>query len=155
MTWQGQVAGIFITEQGGAAMRSLAEVMAVAGVGLEGDRYATGGGAFSSPDDPGKHVTLIESEALEAAARDYGVALADGDSRRNIVTAGVPLNHLVDVEFTVGATRLRGVKLCEPCGYLEEKTGQKVIRALRHRGGLNAEIIDGGPIRVGDPVAPV
>jgi len=97
---------------------------------------------------------LIEEEAVEAAVRDEGLALAAGDARRNIVTQGVALNHLVGHEFMVGEARLRGMRLCEPCEHLAQVTGQPVVKALIHRAGLRAEIVRGGLIRVGDPIVP-
>lgn len=84
--------------------------------------------------------------------RDYGTALDSKDSRRNMTTRGVPLNHLVQREFTVGAVKLRGLRLCEPCANLARLTGKDVLRGLVHRGGLRAQVLTGGMIRVGDPV---
>jgi MOSC domain-containing protein YiiM len=98
-------------------------------------------------------VTLIEIEAIEALERDYGVKLSPGDARRNIVTRGVALNHLVGKEFRVGEAVLRGIRLCEPCQHLVRLTGQeKVLPGLVHRGGLRAQVVKGGVIRVGDAV---
>jgi MOSC domain-containing protein YiiM len=145
-TWTGVLRGINVAPARGAPISEVAAVEAVSGFGLTGDRHAAEG----APAE--EQVTLIELEAVQAANRDYGLALSPADTRRNIVTEGVPLNHLVDREFSVGEVRLRGVALCEPCGYLQQLTGQKVVRALRHRGGLNAEILAGGVIRLGDPV---
>lgn len=145
-TWTGTVHGIYTAPAEGAPTRPRTEVRAVPGMGLDGDRHAESGDAAQ--------VSLIESEAIAAAQRDYGLTLEEGQARRNLVTVGVPLNHLVGREFTVGEVRLRGVSLCEPCGHLQELTGQKVVRALRHRGGLYAEILSGGTIRPGDPVVP-
>ena len=84
--------------------------------------------------------------------RDYDVELDAGRSRRNIVTRGVALNHLVEKEFKIGAVTLRGTRLCEPCAHLEKLSGKGVLRGLIHRGGLRAEISTGGTIRVGDEV---
>lgn len=147
----GRVRGIFVTPAAGAPMRSVDEVRAVEGAGLDGDRYASGSGTYTERK-PGRQVTLIESEAIEALARDHGVEIGLGDSRRNIVTEGVSLNHLVGCDFRVGEVTLRGVKLCEPCSHLESLTKPGVRRGLIHRGGLNADIVTGGTIRVGDPV---
>ena len=55
-----------------------------------------------------------ESEALEALRRDYEVDLDPAQARRNLLTRGVPLNHLVGREFRVGGVTLRGLRLCEP-----------------------------------------
>ncbi len=67
---------------------------------------------------------------------------------------GVPLNHLVGREFQIGPVRLRGIKLCEPCGHLEKMTVPGIEKALLHRGGLRAEILTSGTLRPGDPVKP-
>jgi MOSC domain-containing protein YiiM len=132
-------------------MTQVAEVKAIAGSGLDGDRYQREQGSFSKKL-PRNQVTLIESEALEAAARDYELQLSAAESRRNILTEGIALNHLVGREFRIGEVRLRGLKLCEPCGHLKKLTGKDVIAALKHRGGLRAEILEGGMIRVGDEI---
>ena len=97
-------------------------------------------------------MTLIEIEALEALRRDYEIELEPGAARRNIVTRGVALNHLVGREFSVGGVRLRGVRLCEPCAHLEKLSRKGVLRSLVHRGGLRADILSEGTIRPGDPV---
>ena len=73
-----------------------------------------------------------------------------------MLTRGVSLNHLVGREFRVGVVRARGVELCEPCGTMERLSGCKgSCKGLIHRGGLRAEVLDGGVIRVGDPVGNV
>jgi MOSC domain-containing protein YiiM len=66
----------------------------------------------------------------------------------------VALNHLVGREFTVGAVLLRGTRLCEPCAHLEALSAPGVQRALAHRGGLRAEVVAGGTVRVGDAIGP-
>ena len=151
--FKGEIVSIFIAPEEGAPTAEVREVRAVEGSGLEGDRYSAKAGTMSKKNKPEREVTLIESEAIEAAARDYGIELGLGDSRRNIVTRGVPLNHLVGREFNVGETRLRGIKLCDPCGYLESMTAEGVRKALANRGGLNAQILSGGVIRPGDEIS--
>jgi len=118
-------------------------------VGLEGDRYALKLGTFYKPE-PDRELTLIEAEAVEALRRDYDVDLAAGDARRNIVTRGVPLNHLVGKEFVIGGVRVCGIRLCEPCAHLQNVTCKQLIKGLRHRAGLRAQILTQGTIRVGD-----
>ena len=130
----------------GEPMRSVDSINAVAGRGLEGDRY------FDAKKKPGQQVTLIEREAVEALERDYGAKLGAGDARRNLVTDGVALNHLVGREFTIGEVRFRGIRLCEPCTHLQQLTGVKVLPGLVHRGGLRAEIVTGGELKTGQEV---
>ena len=133
-------------------MQAVKQAEAIPGSGLEGDRYASKLGTFYKPQ-PDYELTLIESEAVEALRRDYDVALAPGDARRNIVTRGVPLNHLVGREFHLGGVKIRGIRLCEPCDHLQRVTGASVIKGLLHRGGLRAQILSKGTIRVGDVVS--
>src|SRR5918992_1495298 len=120
--FKGEVVSIHIAPDEGDATHAVDEIRAVAGRGLEGDRYFNHSGKFSHKENPGREVTLIESEAIDALGRDYGIELELGDSRRNLVTRGVPLNHLVGREFKVGEVVLRGIKLCDPCSYLEGLT---------------------------------
>jgi len=132
-------------------MQALGQVDAIPGTGLAGDRYALKVGTFSKPS-PDHELTLIEAEAIEALGRDYQVELACSEARRNIVTRNVPLNHLVGREFEIGGVRIRGIRLCEPCDHLQKLTGKPVIKGLLHRGGLRAQILTPGTIRVGDAV---
>jgi len=152
MNGQPTVVSVHIAPTATAPMQSVRRVKAVAGKGLEGDRYAKKIGTYSNNPGSGRDVTLIESEAIEALRRDYHVELDAGESRRNIVTQGISLNHLVDKEFRVGEVVLRGTRLCEPCAHMEKLTLKGALRGLIHRGGLRAEIVTGGTIRVGDSV---
>jgi MOSC domain-containing protein YiiM len=149
--WTGTVESIHIASAAKGAMRSVPEVEAIPGVGLDGDRYALKQGTFYKPE-PAFELTLIEAEAIEAIKREYEVTMRAGDARRNLVTRGVALNHLVGREFTIGGVKIRGIRLCEPCAHLQALTALPVIKALRHRGGLRAQILSAGTIRVGDVV---
>jgi MOSC domain-containing protein YiiM len=149
--WNGTIESIHIASAAKAPTRAVDQAQAIPGVGLEGDRYALQQGTFSKPL-PDFELTLIEAEAIEALQRDYGVELAPGEARRNLVTRGVPLNHLVGHDFQIGEVRIRGIRLCEPCSHLQALAGRPVIKGLRHRGGLRAQILSQGTIRVGDAV---
>ena len=152
MASPGGVLSLHITSGAGAEMRVMTEVLAVVGRGIEGDRYFTQTGTYSNHPGTGRAITLIETEALEALARDYDVHLSAGLTRRNLVTRGVALNHLVGKIFAVGAVVLRGMRLCEPCLHLEKLTVKGAARGLIHRGGLRADIVNGGAIRIGDMI---
>ena len=121
-------------------------VEAVAGAGLRGDRHFKPGSA------PDKHLTLIESEELEQLASEHGIQLGPGESRRQLTTRGIRLNPLVGKRFRVGEVECRGIELCEPCAHLESLTHPGIMRAFVHKAGLNAEIITGGEISVGDEI---
>ena len=142
-----------LSTEGMVASQTLERVRAVAGRGLEGDRYFSELGTYSTHPGTGRHITLIESEAIEALKREYGVDIAPAQARRNIVTRAVILNHLVGRAFTVGEVRLLGMRLCDPCTHLERLSIPGALRGLIHRGGLRAEMVSGGMIRVGDAVS--
>ena len=149
------VVSLHTAPSGAAPMQSVKRVNAIAGRGLEGDRYYNLSGTYSNHPGDGRHVTLIESEALDALRGEYQIELEPGLARRNIVTRGVALNHWVGREFRIGAVILRGTRLCEPCAHLDRLTQSGTMRGLIHRGGLRAEVIVGGIIGVGDPIVVV
>jgi MOSC domain-containing protein YiiM len=152
MNVRGFVVSLHIAPIGAGVIQNCGQVKAIAGRGLEGDRYFAGIGTYSHDPGSGRHVTLIEIEAIEGLKRDYGIDIAPGNLRRNIVTHDVALNHLVEREFLVGRVRLRGTRLCEPCAHLERLTERGALRGLIHRGGLRAEIVSGGTIDVRDSI---
>ncbi len=120
--------------------------MAIAGKGLEGDRYSVGRGTFSRPGR-GYEVTFVDADVLDS------IGLAWEDARRNVVTRGIELNVLVGRRFTVGTTECVGRRLAEPCAHLEKLARPGLLRPLVHRGGLRADIVAGGRIGVGDEIA--
>lgn len=148
----GTVEFIYIASGATVPAHPVNEAQAVPGVGLEGDRYALRSGTFWKPL-PDRELTLIEAESIEALKREYNFELAPGEARRNLVTRGVALNHLVGKEFQIGDVRVRGIRLCEPCDHLQRLTGREVIKGLAHRGGLRAQILTHGTIHLGDKVS--
>ncbi len=123
------------------ALAPVSSVRAVAGHGLEGDRYFFADGA-----GPGEALTLIEAEAIE------DVGLTGQQSRRQVVVRGVRVNDLVGKRFRLGDVECLGVELCEPCLHLQKLTRPGIIKDLIHRGGLRADILSGGTICIGDKV---
>ena len=148
---EGRIESIHIAAAAGSPMQSKVEVSVTAGAGIDGDRYAAQVGKFSDKPKSGRQITFIEAEAIEALATELGITLQAGETRRNVVTRGVPLNHLVGREFEAGSVRFRGTELCEPCQYLTELTGKPgILPGLTHRGGLRAEVLQGGLLSLGD-----
>ena len=151
--FEGTVVSINIAPEAEATMQSVNEARAIPGRGLEGDRYCVGNGTFSKAK-PDRELTLIEAEAIEALRSEFQVEFDLSASRRNLVTRGVPLNHLVGKEFWIGEVKARGLRLCEPCAHLEGLTRKGVLAGLVHRGGLRTVIVEEGTIRRGDIVRP-
>jgi len=132
-------------------MKSVCKIRATVGKGLEDDRYFFNLGTYWNDPGSGRDGTLIDTEVIEASKRDYQIEIKAGKARRNMVTRGVYLKHLVGRTFKVGAVVLRGMRLCEPCAHMKTLTLARTMRGLIHRGGLRAEVVRGGIIRVGDP----
>jgi MOSC domain-containing protein YiiM len=151
----GSVIEIWLAGAAAQPMRRVTAVEAVAGLGLAGDRYALGGGTWAQYPDLEKQVTLIDRDDVAAVAAETSSDLTAGDTRRNVVTTGIDLPALVGQWFTVGEVLLFGMKRCPPCTHLERLTGVRLVKAMVHRGGINAAVFAGGPIAEGDVVRPV
>ncbi|HEY8722318.1 MAG TPA: MOSC domain-containing protein [Gaiellaceae bacterium] len=142
----GVVEGLLVAPDAEAPLARLKSVEAIAGRGLDGDRYANGRGTFSTTGR-GYELTLVEAEVLDS------VDLSWEQARRNIVTRGVSLNALVGRRFAVGSVECIGRRLAEPCSHLEKLARPGLLRPLVHRAGLRADIIVGGTITVGDEIS--
>src|SRR4051812_13223729 len=136
-------------------MRRVSAGRLVAGAGMDGDRYALGGGTWAQYPDLEKQLTLIDRDDVAAVAAEVGVDLSPGDTRRNLVTAGVGLPALVGRWFAIGDALLFGMKLCPPCTHLERLTGTRLVKAMAQRGGINAAVFVGAEIAPGAVVRPV
>jgi MOSC domain-containing protein YiiM len=145
----GRVEAIFLSPEHRALPQPVDRVNARAGRGLEGNRYYWADGAAP----PGRAITLIALEAVEAVAGEGEVSVEPAATRRNVLTSGIDVNELVGKRFRIGTVECAGVELCEPCSTLESMTQPGVIKAFVHRCGLNADILSDGEISVGDPVA--
>jgi MOSC domain-containing protein YiiM len=152
--FQGKLLAIAIARQAKGRMEHVESIEVVAGEGLRGDRYGAGIGAaqFRGRRSPEKEVTLIATEAIEAANAEFNYTIDHLETRRNLLTQDVPLNDLVGKTFRIGRVVLKGLELCEPCGYLENRTFRGIKAALKHRGGLRCCIIQGGEVRAGDTI---
>lgn len=146
----GLIEAIYVSPSAGRPASALTAARTLPGRGLDGDRHVTGDGTFPS-GLPGSALTLIEAEVCES----FDPPLGPDDHRRNVLTRGVALNDLVGHEFTLGAVRCMGMRLCEPCTVVQRYAGRPVLRALVHRGGLRADILAEGEIAVGDEIRAV
>jgi MOSC domain-containing protein YiiM len=148
----GTVREIWRAPAAAAPMQRVPDALVLAGRGLAGDRYALGGGTWAAYPQQEKQVTLIDAAEVAAVAREVGVPLTPGLTRRNLVTDGIPLPALVGRYFVVGDVLLFGTKRCPPCTHLERLTGWKLVKALAARGGVNAAVFVGGTVTEGDVV---
>lgn len=150
----GSVEQIAIAPNAGAPMLLVDTVRALAGRGLEGDRYADGQGTFSprAGHRPGYELTLLAAEVLDDLATE-GVHVDFAGTRRNILTRGLDVNALVGHDFRIGDVHCRGLRLAEPCVHLDRLSGPGLLRPLIHRGGLRADILSDGDVATGGTVS--
>ena len=148
---QGTVTSIVLAPDAGAPAVEVARARAIAGRGLEGDRYAAGRGTFSRGIGYGRDITLIEHELL-AASIINGAPVTPVQARRNVAVRGIVLDGLIGARFRIGDVECVGRRRCEPCAHLQRLGPPGVLRALVHRGGLRADVVTGGEISVGDDV---
>ena len=147
----GTVAAIALAERAAGELHTVGRAKALAGRGLEGDRYAAKAGTFTPVNDTarGYDLTLIEAEVLGSLTLPEGRSLGYAEARRNVVTRGIDLNALVGRRFRVGNVECLGQRLCEPCSHLERLTTRGALRGLIHRGGLRADVLSDGEVTTG------
>ncbi len=143
---QGQVEWIGLRPAKNQTMQNVISATAIAGQGLEGDRYKSTGGK--------RQVTLIQAEHLDALRSILKAPdLQAATLRRNILVRGINLLALKDKEFTVGNVQMVFTGLCHPCSKMELALGPGGYNAMRGHGGINAKILSDGHISVGDSVS--
>lgn len=142
----GTVEAMVVAPDAEAAMVRLEHSAVRAGRGLEGDRYFAQRGTFTNAYGRGHDLTLIEAEVLDE------LQLTPEDARRNVVTRGIDLNALVGERFRIGDVECLGQRLCEPCAHLARLT-PGTLRPLIHKGGLRADALTDGEIRIGSAVS--
>jgi len=128
-----------------APMVTVKQVMAIEGLGLEGDRRCQG-----TPGS-GRQVTLISREYIGQI--EHFMAMAEIDPailRRNLVVSGVNLSALRHQRFRIGGAEFEAGAWCHPCSRMEKALGEGAVAAMLGHGGICARIIHSGEIRIGD-----
>jgi MOSC domain-containing protein YiiM len=136
----GTVEGIFFGAVDEGPLAPADQVQVNTGAGIEGDRHGH------------KDITLFEAEAIEGLKADTGIELQPREIRRNVMTRGIALNDLLGHRIRVGEVEAVVTELCHPCNHLQSLTYPGVLRGLVNRGGLNADVVAGGAIRLGDQI---
>ena len=150
----GRVVSLFVVDRKAEPMQQVEQFSALAGRGIEGDRYLLGTGTYSKKPEPGRQITLIKSEVLESLKDKFNITVKPEESRRNVLTEGIEINDLIGTEFFVGTVRLRAHRLTEPCKYLENLLEQPgLYKELWGNGGISCEILTDGVINEGDIIA--
>jgi MOSC domain-containing protein YiiM len=156
MNGTGTVVALFMVDRMSAPMKKMRHLNALAGRGIEGDRYLLGTGTYSKKPEPGRQVTLIKSEILDWLKKEFDITVKPEECRRNVVTRDVEINELIGTEFFVGEVRLRAHRITQPCIYLENLLSQPgLYQALWDNGGISCEIMTDGIIKEGDIITTV
>jgi MOSC domain-containing protein YiiM len=139
----GRLAGIFIKRAHGGRMDPHDIASLEAGRGLSGN--ADRGGR--------RQVTLLSSERWGELMQQVDRVLGPEARRANLVLSGIDLENTRGRVLRIGTCRLRIGGETRPCELMEEAAaGLQAAMRDRWGGGAFAEVIDGGPIAVGDAV---
>jgi len=124
-------------------LREVMEVECLAGRGLRGDRF------FDYKKDYKGQVTFFSMEVFDAMCAELKLSgKRPGLSRRNVIVQEADLNALIGKEFEVQGVRFRGMAHCAPCHWMDHAFGPGAEHFLQNRGGLRAQILSSGTLRV-------
>lgn len=145
----GFVGSIYITATAGEPMSKVPEVLAVAGRGLEGDRYASKTGFWQTASKARqtiRDVSLVRASDIEIS--DF----TEAETRRNIIVhTELNLVSLIGKHFCIGEALLKGFEECTPCKRPSELSGKTgFANVFKDKGGLRAQVIRSGRIRAED-----
>lgn len=125
---------------------SASKAMADTESGLKGDHYH--GKSFK------RQVTLIQHEHMAVIESLTGTRITPNMLRRNLVIEGINLLALKKLKFSIGDAVFLTTGHCHPCSRMEKTLGPGGYNAMRGHGGITAQVIKDGIIRIGDSVIP-
>jgi MOSC domain-containing protein YiiM len=121
----------------------VAKIECVAGRGIQGDRF------FDFKENYKGQVTFFSQETFDALCAELKLSgKSPGASRRNVIVEGLDLNALVGHEFEIQGVKFRGTAECAPCHWMDEAFAPGAEHFLQNRGGLRAQILTNGILRV-------
>jgi len=138
----GELVWIGLRPARGEPIITVNEVMADQHSGLIGDRYSGSNGK--------RQVTLIQWEHVSVLESMMGKDIAPELLRRNLVIKGINLLALKNRTFRIGEAVFQTTGLCHPCSRMEHILGAGGYNAMRGHGGLTAQVLHSGLLRVGD-----
>eukprot|EP00658_Telonema_sp_P-2_P030868 TRINITY_DN23231_c0_g1_i2.p1 TRINITY_DN23231_c0_g1~~TRINITY_DN23231_c0_g1_i2.p1 ORF type:complete len:293 (-),score=65.08 TRINITY_DN23231_c0_g1_i2:294-1172(-) len=153
----GTILSLWSTGSASKPMNQKEQLVCVAGVGVEGDRYSLDqeSGRYSCLPEPGRQLTLIAHESI-TEMQAAGHQISPENCRRNTVVQGLDLSNpqLLGSQIRIGSSvRLFVHRPCAPCMYLEGMVRSKgIFMDMFGKAGLSCEILEGGIIRPGDHV---
>ena len=136
---QGRIVGLHVARVKNTASVPVPEAMALSAKGLEGDR--------SCNENNPRQVLVMDKETLDK------LGLEMGQIKENITTTGLDLSQVEEgqVMFIGEMVTIEIVWACLPCHKMDAiRSGLQQL--LKGRRGKLAMVINGGPIKVGDPI---
>ena len=101
-----------------------------------------------------RQVTLISRERWNDVSRRLGVVVPPLTRRANLMISGLDLEKSRGRVLRIGGVRLRINGETRPCWQMEEaQPGLQDALDKQWGGGAFASVLEGGAIRVGDPVS--
>jgi MOSC domain-containing protein YiiM len=142
-TQAGQIVGVYLGAQKGAAKQAVARAQLLAGHGLDGDSHAG--------RDAARQVSLFAAEVLrELQAEGFNVTAEDLSV--NLFVAGVALDALpAGARLRVGETLLEIVEQRQPCHFIT-RLDKRLPKRLYGRCGQLGRVLASGWVRAGDLV---
>lgn len=162
MKLHAHIRAIYLAASAGEPMHPFERVQALANLGIEGDRYALGNGAYSGTEPKKvRHISIISMAGIEIAnewLKAGNEPLFDAlDTRRNILLADIApdeLNSLVGQQFQIGDIQMLGTELCAPCERPAQLLGRpSFMDAFEGRGGIRAKVLNSGSLAIGDKLS--
>tara|TARA_Y100000590_G_C15156883_1_gene802062 strand:- start:91 stop:531 length:441 start_codon:yes stop_codon:yes gene_type:complete len=143
----GEVFQIGITQNSGEEIINANSILAIAGKGLENDRFA------KKNNDKGNQLTIIQKEIIDEYNKNQGTSIPYINFRRNIISKNINLNEMIGKIIKIKNIEIKVIDLCEPCNHLQKLLKQEnLVKNLLHKGGIRCEILKGGKINIGDKI---
>ena len=99
-----------------------------------------------------RNISLIDIKNIKEIQKEFP-QIKPIDLRRNIITENLNINSLLNKYFKINDVILKGVEFCKGCKHLEEYTKcEGIIKSLLDHGGIRAEVIEGGTIKINDKI---
>lgn len=147
-----RVEAIFTGPEEGGLIHQVESIEALAGQGLEGDRYFLRRVAGQETDDPADQITLFELEAIELTNAETDLDVKPLEMRRNIMTSGLSLADQIGKHLKIGDAVVEPMEDNPPCSWLVELVGKPLLKPMIKRGGVRGRIVVSGTIRAGDQI---
>ena len=120
------------------------EIECVAGRGIRGDRF------YDYKADYKGQITFFAQEVFDRLDGAFPrVRKSPGALRRNVIVSGINLNSLIGEEFELQRLRFVSTAHCRPCYWLDQAFAPGAEAWLKGNGGLRAQILTSGTLRVG------